>query len=74
MKRTPLLDLWLLLGILVIVSLVYLGIKGPMSPQDVMQDLGLLGPVGFVLDLLFLYVVVRVYRSRKKQPPPTIWE
>jgi len=74
MKRTPLLDLWLLLGILVMVSLVYLGIKGPMSPQDVMQDLGLLGPLGFVLDLLFLYVVVRVYRSRKKQPPPTIWE
>jgi len=74
MKRTPLLDLWLLLGTLVMVSLVYLGIKGPMSPQDVMQDLGLLGPLGFVLDLLFLYVVVRVYRSRKKQPPPTIWE
>lgn len=74
MKRTPLLDLWLLLGLVVMVSLIYLGVKGPTSPEDVLQDLGLLGPLGFLLDLIFVVLIYRWYKSRKKNPPETIWE
>tara|TARA_B100000131_G_scaffold297009_1_gene315394 strand:+ start:413 stop:673 length:261 start_codon:yes stop_codon:yes gene_type:complete len=74
MKRTPLLDLWLLLGTLVIVSLIYLGIKGPTPPDEVLQDLGLLGPLGFVLDLVFVFLLYRLYKSRKKKPPESIWK
>ena len=74
MKRSPVLDLWLMLGTLVIISLIYLGFKGPMYPDEVLQDLGMLGPLGFVLDLIFIFIIYRAYKSRQKKPPETIWE
>jgi hypothetical protein len=74
MKRSPILDLWLLFGTLVIISLIYLGFKGPITPADVLHDLGLLGPVGFILDFILVFFIYRAYKSRQKKPPETIWE
>tara|TARA_R110002110_G_scaffold145466_1_gene334858 strand:- start:267 stop:467 length:201 start_codon:yes stop_codon:yes gene_type:complete len=49
---------------LVVIILVYLLLKWPYTPEDIADDLKMLGPVGFVIDILFVLFVFRWLKKR----------
>ena len=74
-RRQALLEVLLLFCVLTLISLLYVVWSWPTSPMKVIDELDRLGPAAFLIDLLFLGFVYRIWKkSRPPKPPESIWE
>ena len=74
-RRQALFEVLLMFFILTMISLFYVVWTWPTSPMEVMGDLDRLGPAAFLLDLIFVAFIYRIWKkSRPSKNPPNIWE
>ena len=74
-RRQALFEVLLMFFILTMISLFYVVWTWPTSPMEVMGDLDRLGPAAFLLDLIFVLFIYRIWKkSRLSKNPPNIWE
>lgn len=74
-RRQALFEVLLMFFILTMISLFYVVWTWPTSPMEVMGDLDRLGPAAFLLDLIFVLFIYRIWKkSRPSKNPPNIWE
>ena len=74
-RRQALFEVLLMFFILTMISLLYVVWTWPTSPMEVMADLDRLGPAAFLLDLIFVAFIYRIWKkSRPSKNPPNIWE
>lgn len=59
-------EILLFMAFLVLLSTSYIIYNWPYHPQDVFDDLEVLGPIGLVLDLIIIGMLVRWVSKRKK--------
>ena len=50
-----------------LLACVYIIIRWPYTSQDVMEDMAYIGPYGFILDAIVIYLLYRWYRNRNKK-------
>jgi hypothetical protein len=48
-------------------SLAYTMYRWPYTPDDVIKDMKLLGPWGFIVDGVFVFIAYKWWRNRKTQ-------
>ena len=73
--RQAFFEILLLFFFLTMVSLIYVVWTWPTSPMKVMADLDRLGPAAFLLDLVFVLFVYRIWKkTRSSKDSPNIWE
>ena len=60
--RMALLSLLFAMGL----STIYMIYRWPYTPETVMDDVAMLGPYGFLIDIIFIGGFVIWYRNRKK--------
>ena len=74
-RRQAPFEVLLMFFILTMISLFYVVWTWPTSPMEVMGDLDRLGPAAFLLDLIFVAFIYRIWKkSRPSKNPPNIWE
>jgi len=74
-RRQALFEVLLMFFVLTMISLFYVVWTWPTSPMEVMGDLDRLGPAAFLLDLIFVVFIYRIWKkSRPSKNPPNIWE
>jgi len=74
-RRQALFEVLLMFFVLTMISLFYVVWTWPTSPMEVMGDLDRLGPAAFLLDLIFVLFIYRIWKkSRPSKNPPNIWE
>ena len=74
-RRQALFEVLLMFFVLTMISLFYVVWTWPTSPMEVMADLDRLGPAAFLLDLIFVLFIYRIWKkSRPSKNHPNIWE
>lgn len=68
------LEVVILFLLLVLGCLVYVVSTWPTSPMQVVADIDQLGPWAFLIDVLFLGVLVRFWRKSKPPVQETVWK
>jgi len=74
-RRQAMMEVLLMFFFITMFSLIYVVWTWPTSPMEVIGDLDRLGPAAFILDLLFIAFMYRIWKkSRPSKNPPNIWE
>ncbi len=47
-------------------AFMYVILKWPYTPEDVMADLAYIGPYGFLIDAAIIFMLYKWYTNRKK--------
>ena len=63
MKRF--LEAVLFISLIFLTSLIWIITQWPYTPEDAIADIGKIGMIGFVFDILFVGLVIRWYKSGK---------
>ena len=47
-------------------AIVYVIFRWPYTPEDAIKDMKTVGPIGFVFDFVFIYLMYKWFRKKKK--------
>jgi hypothetical protein len=74
-RQEAMMEVLLVFFIITLGSLVYVVWSWPTSPMEVMANLDEIGPIAFLLDLLFLGFLYRIWRKTRMPKNETmIWK
>jgi len=55
----------LFLSLIFLTSLIWILLHWPYAPEDAIADVGKLGVIGFIFDIVFVGLMFRWFRSKK---------